>query len=198
MSTVKKVLSEIGSDAKTIKSNDSLSDYVSGIVYLAPADNVSGINLCPMSEEAGCREACLYSAGLASVYPTVKASRIRKSELFRDDRKAFMAILVKDIARELRKADRKGLRLAIRLNGTSDILFERIAVTVDDKRYKSIFEAFDRVTFYDYSKNVSAARIRKIAAIPNYSVTASYSEASIKYAKKIAWQSALNIAVVFR
>jgi hypothetical protein len=197
MTAIKKLLS-IGVDAKTVKSNNSNSVYKTGILYLAPADNVTGINLCPMALLANCHKACLYGAGLAGVYPTIKAARIRKTEFLRDNETAFMAIVVKDVARELRKADRENYKLAIRLNGTSDKMWELVPVTRDGIIYANIFQAFPTVTFYDYTKVVSAKRIMAIQSIPNYSVTASYSEASLKYARKIANQDSLNIAVVFR
>ena len=197
MSTVKKLF-YIGASQKTRKSDKSSSPYKTAIMYLAPATNVTGINVCSMAAVANCLNACLYRSGLASVYSTINEARKRKTELLRDDKPAFMAMLVKDSQRELKRANKNGYKLAVRLNGTSDWPFENESVIVGGKKYPNIMRAFPTIVFYDYSKVISAARIRKIAAIPNYSVTASYSEADIKYAKKIAWQGSLNIAVVFR
>ena len=68
MSTYK--LLSIESDAKTTKG--TALGYLTGILYLAPATEADGKhNLCPMAS-AECREACLYSAGMAAVFPTVK------------------------------------------------------------------------------------------------------------------------------
>jgi hypothetical protein len=183
----------IGTNAKTVKSDLSNSEYKTAIMYLAPADSVQGINVCAMAKTADCRDSCLYESGLAAVYKSIHKSRIKRTELFRDDREAFMALMAKDIARELRKANREGYLLAVRPNGTSDIVWESIPVG----GYANIFEMFPDVLFYDYTKNVSKSRLAIIDSIPNYSVTASYSEANMTYARKIANQDNLNIAVVF-
>ena len=52
-------LLSIGSNAKTIKS-DKGGEYLTAIMYMAPADTVEGINVCPTAELAGCKNACLY------------------------------------------------------------------------------------------------------------------------------------------
>ena len=100
-----------------------------------------------------------------------------------------MAALIKDIHTFVRACDRKGKKPAIRLNGTSDIQWETIEVEGHD----NIFAMFPQIQFYDYTKIPT----RKVAHIPNYHLTWSYSEASPTYSeliKKIKY----NIAVVFR
>jgi len=186
------LIADGGTNAKLHKSNESDSMYKSSIMYLAPATSVSGVNLCPMAVTAGCEKACLFTAGRGA-FTNVENARIAKTELFRDDLEQFMSILFADCARILRKAKKNGYIPAIRLNGTSDILWENIPFN----GYANIFAAFPEITFYDYSKNISKARSAKIAMIPNYSITASYSEVSLAYAHKIADQSEHNIAVVF-
>jgi len=187
------LIADGGTNAKLHKSNESDSQFKSAIMYLAPADMVKGLNVCPMAVIAGCKSACLFTAGRGA-FSNVEQARIAKSELFRDDKTQFMDVLFKDCTRMLKKADKNGYKLAIRLNGTSDIVFENIA----HKGYANIFEAFPDIVFYDYTKNISAARMLKIAGISNYSVTASYSEVSLSYARKVADQNSANIAVVFR
>ena len=44
-------------------------------------------------------------------------------------------------------AARKGLKPAVRLNGTTDIRFENIAVEYMGKRFENIFQAFPAVQF---------------------------------------------------
>jgi hypothetical protein len=51
----------VGTNAKTIKGDGS--EYLTAILYLAPAKIVEGINMCAMAVTAGCANACLYSAG---------------------------------------------------------------------------------------------------------------------------------------
>ena len=175
----------IGSSPKTIKS-DKKGKYLTAIMYLAPADIVDGINLCPMAEKAGCKSACLYSAGRGG-FTNVQQARIRKTEWFRDNQETFMQQIVKDIQAGIRKASKMGIKLAVRLNGTSDIAWENIPVN----GFKNVMEAFPDVQFYDYTKLPG----RRVPG--NYHLTASYSEANPAYAAKVA-KSDFNIAVVFR
>lgn len=173
----------IGTNAKTVKS-DKASQYLTAIMYLAPADTVTGVNLCPMAVSAGCRDACLYTAGRGA-FSNVQNARIKKTEFFRDNRDGFMRTLVSDIEEAQKKASKAGKMLAVRLNGTSDIAWENIRVDGN-----TLFEIFPDVQFYDYTKLPG----RKVPA--NYNLTVSYSEANLLYAAK-ALKSAKNWAVVF-
>ena len=49
-------LLSVNSDAKTSKGTDE--GILTGVMYLAPAD-LSGENLCPFAERAGCKNVCL-------------------------------------------------------------------------------------------------------------------------------------------
>src|SRR5271154_2339477 len=91
--------------------------YLSGILYLAPA-NTSGVaNVCPMSTE-GCRQSCLFTSGKARVFPNIVEARIRKTRWLYADRPGFLRALRKDIRLVCEKAKRVGLTPAIRVNGT--------------------------------------------------------------------------------
>jgi hypothetical protein len=173
----------IGTNAKTVKS-DKASEYLTAIMYLAPADTVAGVNLCPMAVTAGCRDACLYTAGRGA-FSNVQNARIRKTEFFRDNRDGFMRTLVADIEEAQKKASKIGKMLAVRLNGTSDIAWENIRIDG-----ATLFEIFPDVQFYDYTKLPN----RRVPA--NYNLTISYSEANLLYAAK-ALKSDKNWAVVF-
>lgn len=80
-----------------------------------------------------------------------------------------------------------GLTPAVRLNGTSDILWERIPFPVDDRTrgihmyYTNIFHAFPELQFYDYTKIYKRFERDDIPA--NYDLSLSYSLASRKYAQ---------------
>lgn len=178
----------IGNNAKTIKS-DAGGEYLTAILYLAPADTVAGVNLCPMANLASCKAACLYKAGRGAFNSTQKA-RIKKTEAFRDDRDQFMRDLAADILTARRKAQKLGVRLAVRLNGTSDIAWENIPVPNTVFSYRNIMDIFPDVQFYDYTKLPG----RKVPI--NYHLTVSYSGANPAYAKKAA-ATAHNLAVVF-
>ena len=178
-------LLSIGNNAKTIKS-DKRGEYLTAILYLAPADTVEGINVCPMAEKAGCKAACLYSAGRGA-FSNVQAARIRKTEFFRDDPIGFIDTLADDIRKAQRKADRLAVKLSVRLNGTSDIAWEN----QKGSNGLSLMDTFPDLVFYDYTKLPT----RKVPA--NYHLTASYSAANAAYARKVS-KSAHNISVVFR
>lgn len=175
----------IGNNAKTIKS-DKGGEYLTAILYLAPADTVEGINLCPMAEKAGCKQACLYTAGRGA-FNNVQQARIRKTIAFRDNPVAFVDQLADDIVKAKRKADKLGVKLAVRLNGTSDIAWENQL----DSNGQTLMARFPEIQFYDYTKLPG----RRVPA--NYHLTVSYSEANQAYARK-SGKTKHNLAVVFR
>lgn len=177
----------VSSDTKTIKGEKV--GILTGVLYLAPAD-VSGFQVCPKAS-AGCKAACLYSAGRGR-FSTTQEARINRTRWFFEDRDSFMAVIVKDIQRLVRKASKLGMQPAVRLNGTSDIAWEKVYATVDGKQYRNVMKAFPTVQFYDYTK----IRGRKSAiALPNYHLTFSLAEDNDGDAA-IALQEGYNVAVV--
>jgi hypothetical protein len=140
--------------------------YLSFILHLAPAD-LSGRETCP-KRTPGCTAACLNTAGRGGMFKRgettnmIQKARIRKTQYFFNDRANFMADLVSDINKAVRFAERKGLTPVFRLNGTSDLSWEKY--TIHDK---TIFELFPNVQFYDYTKVLG----RKVKHIPNYHLT---------------------------
>lgn len=175
-----------GGDAKTIKGNDS--GYLTAIMYMTPYKTL-GHNLCPMAETAGCLEGCLNTAGRGSMN-SVQKGRARKAQWFVKDRNGFMAQLIKDLTRFQNYCERRDLKPAIRLNGTTDIRWELIKVNGE-----TIFELFPNITFYDYTKIANRRNLPN-----NYHLTFSYSATNATYLKQvdIAKANGLNIAVVFR
>jgi hypothetical protein len=166
--------------------------YLSFILHLAPAD-VSGYNTCPKAT-AGCRAACLNTAGRGGMFKkgettnTIQKARIRKARYFFEDRAGFMADLYKDIQKAIRFAERKGLTPVFRLNGTSDLSWEKYEVA----GYTNIFEAFPTVQFYDYTKVPK----RKVDSIDNYHLTFSQADGNEKDANW-AISKNMNVTVVF-
>jgi hypothetical protein len=175
----------IGNNAKTVKS-DKQGEYLTAIMYIAPADIVEGINVCPMAEIAGCKEACLYTAGRGAM-SNIQAARVRKTEAFRDGMIEFVDQLILDVCEAQRKAYRKDVKLAVRLNGTSDIAWENQVGSGG----ATLMEIFPQVQFYDYTKLPD----RKVPK--NYHLTVSYSGKNQKYIDKVL-KTNHNIAVVFR
>jgi hypothetical protein len=172
-------------NAKTTK-GESLG-YLTGILYMAPATLVDGINVCPFASE-GCKTACLYSAGRGR-FSNVQAARIAKTKLWRDNKQYFFECLKADIERLIRKAKRDGLIPVVRLNGTSDIAYETYKVY----NGLNIFELFSDIQFYDYTKNYT----RFDNELPsNYHLTFSWSEVNHDVAIELLSRG-VNVAVVF-
>ena len=186
-----------GGDAKTVKGNDS--GYLTAIMYMTPFKTL-GFNLCPMAETAGCLNGCLNTAGRGAMN-SVQKGRARKAEWYVKDRAGFMRQLFKDLTRFEAYCKKRGLKPAVRLNGTTDIQWElnRFSIFQDEKGDEvwpmTIFNYFPNIMFYDYTKIAN-----RPLDIPNYKLTYSYSEASPAYLKqcKIAIERGMNIAVVFR
>jgi hypothetical protein len=178
----------LDTNAKTVKGERY--GIKTAILYLMPADG-SGIQLCPMAETARCKAPCLFTAGRGAM-SNVMLSRLRKTLYFNQYRDEFMAQLSREIAIYQRKAKRDGFKLVVRLNGTSDIRFENIALPLNGA--PNIFELHSDVQFYDYTKIANRKNIPG-----NYDLTFSYSGAPA-YAPFVsrAVANGERIAVVFR
>lgn len=177
----------VSADSKTVKGE--AFRYLTGISYLRPSPK-----LCPMSIKAQCLNACLFTAGRGAMN-SVQLGRIRKTELFFQNQALYMEYVVKDIKALIKKARRMGFRVVVRLNGTSDILWELIPVTIDGVTYPNIMSAFPDVQFMDYTK-IASRFARSLPA--NYDLTFSYSGASeFQGEVKKAIKYGARIAVVF-
>lgn len=176
----------IDTNAKTIKGEKY--GIKTAILYLMPAKG-SGVNLCANAVLAGCVKACLFTAGRGAM-SNVMLSRLRKTLYFNQYREQFMHQLQNELIRERAKAKRKGYKLIVRLNGTSDIRWENIAVS----GYANIMQALPDIQFYDYTK---LANRKNVPA--NYDLTFSYSgvEAYAPFVAK-AIAGGERIAAVFR
>ena len=170
--------------------------YNTYILHLAP-HTLSGHNTCPKATP-GCAAACLNTAGRGGMFKkgettnNIQKARIRKTKMFFENRVDFMADLVKDIELAIKQSEKRGLIPVFRLNGTSDLSFEKYEVIRNGKLYRNIFSAFPDNIFYDYTKVLG----RKIADIPNYSLTFSAADGNDSDVFKAIAQG-YNIAVVF-
>lgn len=108
-------------------------------LHLAPAFE-SGTNMCP-AHTRECASVCLYFAGRGTS-KKIQQARIRRAKYFIEDREFFLKQLRGEIAALRATAFSKGLRLAIRLNVTSDVRWERFGIP----------QEFPDVMFYDYTK----------------------------------------------
>ncbi len=204
-------LLNIDANAKTIKGQ--AKGYMTAVLYLAPFKS-AGINVCPMAELAGCWKGCLNTAGRGGISKgsvkfapygielpdnAIQNCRIKRTRFYAEDRDGFMAQLTHEIYLFVRKAERKDLTPVVRLNGTSDIQWERIPVDSKSGRDScTIFDLFQDLQFYDYTKIYK----RFNRELPrNYHLSLSYSEANAKYAKQcqdMHREHGINLIKVYR
>jgi hypothetical protein len=174
-------------NAKTIKGEGK--GYITYILYMSSyTANSKGINLCSHASK-GCAESCLVGSGFGGMYTGVMKGRIAKSDYFLSDRVEFLNQLKKEIARAVEKHKKDGAIVTIRLNGTTDIRYEKFKIFDG----LNIFEIFPDVQFYDYTKNY----IRFDSVLPdNYHLTFSRSETNHSKAMELL-SKGINVAMVF-
>jgi hypothetical protein len=177
-------LLNVDTNAKTVKGQSK--GYMTAVLYLLPAA-LSGVNLCPLAEMAGCHVGCLNTAGRGGIAKdratftapngeeipdnAVQRARLRRTMMFINDRDAFMTQLRREILAARDMAERRGLTLVVRLNGTSDIRWEDVPLN-RDLPHARIFDKFSGIQFYDYTKIPNRRRALKYR---NYHLTFSYS-----------------------
>ena len=168
--------------------------YLSFILHLAPSDVSGAGNTCPKASPA-CRAACLNTAGRGGMFKrgettnTIQKARIRKTVQFFFDREQFFKDLTNDIDKAINYARKQGLKPVFRLNGTSDLAWEKYEVNGTGL---NIFQIFPEVQFYDYTKILG----RKVGHIPNYHLTFSRAENNASDVKKALAQG-MNVATVY-
>jgi hypothetical protein len=211
-----KKLLNIDQNAKTVKGQ--IKGFLTAVLYLAPYKS-SGFNVCPMAELAGCWKGCLNTAGRggiskgskrfrtpAGLLPdnAIQRARIARTQLFVNDQDEFFRRLYQEIRAFIRKAERMNLTPVIRLNGTSDILWEKLPCKVSDNKrgihciFTNIFAVFPEIQFYDYTK-IAKRFYRELPS--NYYICLSYSEASPVYAArcwKARQETGCSLVTVYR
>jgi hypothetical protein len=162
------------------------------IMHLAPA-NLSGYETCP-KRTAGCTSACLNTAGRGGMFKKgentnmIQKARIRKTKMFYEQRQDFMLALKKDIELAIKQSKKLGLIPVIRLNGTSDLSWEKYDMIPG----QNVFECFPDIQFYDYTKILG----RKVKGIANYNLTFSAADGNDADVYSAISQG-YNIATVF-
>lgn len=163
--------------------------WITYILHLSPfKQNSEGKNVCPMAT-AGCAAACLNTSGRGSL-STVQKGRMNKTDFFLQDRNGFLKALHAEIAMAEVKHKIEGSKFTVRLNGTSDISWEKFIIPGTGK---NIFELFPNIQFYDYTKN----HLRFKNELPkNYRLVFSRSENNEPIALELL-KKGINVAVVF-
>ena len=157
------------------------------VLHLAPAD-MSGHEVCP-NRSPGCTAACLHFAGAQHYQTNKDKARVARTRFFFKYRELFIERLAIEIAKHERAAIKQGLKPAVRLNGTSDLAWERLKGADG----KTIVERFPAVQFYDYTAVINRLR-RPLPA--NYHLTFSLKENNMAHALE-AKALGFNVAAVF-
>jgi len=179
------LLSPGSTNAKTKK--NSIETF---IMYLAPANTVTGVNLCPFASDE-CKEVCLYTAGHGA-FNSVQLARINKTKFWRDERKNFYIQLANELLKIHDKAIKYNKNIAIRLNGTSDV--DHIGLLQRYTGINFLDEFYNDLIFYDYTKNINQIKKYKNT---RYNLTFSRSECNETEVNQ-ALNLGTNIAVVFK
>ena len=165
--------------------------YLSFILHLAPS-TLSGHNTCPKATK-GCIAACLNTAGRGGMFKrgettnVIQKARIRKTNYFYNDRAGFMFDLMQDIKKGIRLSNKLGLEPVFRLNGTSDLSWEKY----DMLPGMNVFEVFAGIQFYDYTKVLG----RKVKHIENYHLTFSKADGNDSDVAEALFQGMSVVAV---
>lgn len=190
----------LGSSQKVVKGEKR--GFGTAVMYLAASDRSKewgGGNTCPMASP-GCREACLGHTAGRLQFGTSQAAQIWKTYLFFNEPDRFFQLLGEDIQRHVTWCRGKGLKPAVRLNGSSDIVWEA------RPEYVELFAAFHDVQFYDYTKIPSRFtrfqgpglrnRPPTMRQPKNYHLTFSRSETNDAAVRDVV-RAGGNVAVVF-
>ncbi len=182
----------LGSSVKVAHS--SREGWENAVMYLSPADIAGGKNMCVMAGE--CKKDCLSTSGNLG-FSSNQLTHIFKTLGYQADQNLFLNLLIADIARFLNEIPKKekgykakpksseshlpasaSLRPTVRLNGTSDELWESVPVVIlpetvetlkkirgnyykkfiskrafkPGAKFTNIFEVFPNLQFYDYTK----------------------------------------------
>jgi len=132
-------LLNVGANAKTKKNK-----ILTGVLYLSPSDSSGLANLCT-SASAGCRSLCLGHEGRFRMEDSIcrkkgtQSARLKRTQELLEDKTGF----INRLQNEIDAMKKRSKKIAIRLNGTSDIGWSS---TISEKTNKKVF-------FYDYTKH---------------------------------------------
>ena len=121
---------------------------------------------------------------------SVNKARLNKTYYFLANRSKFLKHLDHEIKLSYERAKRQGLKYTVRLNGTSDLPFERYKLD----NGLNLMENNPNVQFIDYTKINNRFKYK----LPkNYNLTFSQSKINLNETKEII-KSKYNVATVFR
>jgi len=163
--------------AKTVKGLNY--GYQGAMLFLRPSRS-----LCPFAGK--CLNVCLNTAGRGR-FEKAQAARQRKADYFLSNPAGFVSSVCHDVEALLRLATRKAMVPCLRLNGTSDVAWEKYG----------IMERFASLQMYDYTKNPFRYDSFLKGNFPkNYHLTFSRTEANESVCLDFLRRNG-NVAVVF-
>jgi len=173
----------LGSSVKIEKG--SKKGILTAVAYLSPATEAGHrINMCPWATKE-CAAVCLgHSSGRLRM-STSKNARIWKTLLWKYERETFDLLLNREIESHRKKAEKKGLIAAIRLNGSTDVL-----------QAKDYAMTHPEVQFYDYTKSFTRV-VDNINGPKNVHLTFSYSGHNLPECLTVLKHGG-NVATVFQ
>jgi hypothetical protein len=192
------LLSNAKTNPKTAKQLEEFG-YEAVIHHMCPDNLADGSHtVCPDST-SGCRRGCLNTSGRSQIKGNlttrnlemymIHRSRISKTLDFFDDRQGYADKLSKELILLEARALKKGYTPVARLNGTSDVPWEKYIP----------MDVFTNTQFYDYTKSYGRMMQFVRGVFPtNYDLTFSFSEDTTPV--MLHWITAKggNVAVVFR
>lgn len=148
------------------------------IMQLAPVkvakhrlDDGTILNTCP--DAGACAKTCIFSSGRGVSKSVFDARVWRTVNLIATDgtiNPVALAQIELELAKAVRSANKRGKRLAVRLNGFSDLPFESLLGP-------EFFARWFDVQFYDYTKSFERWLLHLSGKLPvNYDLTFSCSE----------------------
>ena len=164
------------SSAKLDKSQTEA--WLNRILYLDPNYNKE---VCKGASE-GCKKSCLIYSGHMAMEGAQNA-RTERTKRYFEQRQLFMMQLMGEIAQSLALAAKQGKRLAVRLNGTSDI------------DWREVYQAFPQVQFYEYTKRLDL--IRRNEDVQNLDYTFSKHEKHGMRTIEKVLSRGINVTVVY-
>jgi len=132
-------LLNVNANAKTSKNK-----VLTGVLYLSPSYSSGLANLCT-SASAGCRALCLGHEGRFRMEDSIckkrgtSSARLKRTQELLGNKTAFLDRL----QGEINSMKKRAKKVAIRLNGTSDLGFTE---TISNESNK-------KISFYDYTKH---------------------------------------------
>jgi len=182
------LLTDGDNNPKTALSNGSQDDFYTMLMHFAH-HKTSGFNVC-VAASPGCSGGCLDEAGHGQM-KMVQRVRLARTKYFQLHRKLFAKRLITEIDKLVRKCNKLGKTPALRLNGTSDIIWERVCPW--------LFTDYPQIQFYDYTKHVHRCMASYQKKLPtNYHLTFSRHELNDAECRKVLRSGVCNVAVVFR